>query len=131
MVQTKEGLRPPHCTYSERGRLINDLHETLVSKGIMADLGQAYSVFKSVKPRAHHTYFLATGHIEFLAIGHIETPIAEIVAVPIDDLANRTFASAPIARMMNRFALEHLTRNFSLYLRETKDGAIHTIMIRI
>jgi flavin reductase (DIM6/NTAB) family NADH-FMN oxidoreductase RutF len=123
MVQTKEGLRPPHCTHSERGRLINDLHETLVSKGIMADLGQAYSLFESVKPRAHFTYFLATGHIE--------TPIAEIVAVPIDDLANRTFASAPIARMMNRFALEHLTRNFSLYLGDTEDGAIHTITTRI
>ncbi|MEH6644657.1 flavin reductase family protein [Sulfitobacter sp.] len=64
MVQTVDGLQPSHCTHSERGRLINDLRETLVSKGIVAEPGQAYSVFESVKPRAHHTYFLATGHIE-------------------------------------------------------------------
>lgn len=122
MVQTADGLRPPHCTHSERGRLINDLRETLVSRGIVADLGQAYSVFESVKPRAHFTYFLATGHIE--------TPTDGIVAVPIADLTNQTFASAPIARMMTRFALEQRTRNFALYLGDTEDGAIHTATTR-
>lgn len=123
MVQTKCGLRPPQCTHTERGRLINDLRETLVSKGIVADLGQAYSVFESVKPRTHYTYFLATGHIE--------TPTADVVAVPIADLANQTFASAPIARMMTRFALEQQTRNFALYLGDTEDGAIHNTTTRM
>jgi len=123
MVRTAEGLRPPHCTHIERGRLINELRETLVSKGIAADLGQAYSVFESAKPRAHYTYFLATGHIK--------TPNADIIAVPIADLANQTFASAPIARMMTRFALEHQTRNFALYLGDTEDGAIHTATTRM
>lgn len=118
LVQTKDGLRPPHCTHSERGRLINDLRETLVSKGIVADLGQVYSIFESVKPRAHYAYFLATGHIA--------TPSTDIVAVPIAGLANQTFTSAPIAQMMTRFALEQQTRNFALYLGDTEDGAIHS-----
>jgi flavin reductase (DIM6/NTAB) family NADH-FMN oxidoreductase RutF len=123
MVQTADGLRPPQCSHSERGRLINDLRSTLVSKGIVAELGQAYSIFESVKPRAHYTYFLATGHIE--------TPTAGIVAVPIAELANQTFASAPIAQMMTRFALEQQTRNFSLYLGDTEDGAIHNATTRM
>ena len=123
MVQTADGLRPPHCTHSERGRLINDLRETLVRRGIVADLGQAYSVFESTKPRAHYTYFLATGHIE--------TPTDGIVAVPIADLADQTYASAPIARMMTRFALEQQTRNFALYLGDTEDGAIHSSTTRM
>lgn len=123
MVQTVGGLRPPHRTHSERGRLINDLRETLVCKGIVADLGQAYSVFESVKPHAHYAYFLARGHIE--------KPTAGIVAVPIADLASQTFASAPVSRMMTRFALEQQTRNFALYLGDTEDGAIHNATTRM
>ena len=122
MVVTKDGLRPPHCTHTERGRLINDLRDTLIAKGIDANLGQAYSVFESVAPRAHNTYFLATGHIK--------TPNSGIVAVPIADLAQQSFASAPIARMMSRFALEQQTRTFGLYLGDTEEGATHHSTLR-
>lgn len=117
MVQTKDGLRPPHCAHMERGRLINDLRDTLITAGIEADLGQAYSVFESNAPRVQYSYFLATGHLTAQAPG--------IVAVPIADLTKQTFASAPIARMMTRFALEHQTRNFSLYVGSSEEGATH------
>lgn len=123
MVQTKDGLRPPQCTHTERGRLINDLRDTLIGKGIRADLGQAYSVFESKNPRTHSTYFLATGHIE--------TASAEIIAVPIAELENQTFTSTPIGRMMTRFALEQQSRNFALYLGDTEDGAIHNATTRM
>ena len=117
MVQTEEGLRPPHCSHTERGRLINDLRTTLESKGITAEIGQAYSVFEGSKPRAHYTYFLATGQMIK------QSP--DIIAVPIADLPNQKFTSAPIARMMTRFALEQRSRNFSLYLGDTEDGVLH------
>ena len=123
MVQTKDGLRPPQCTHTERGRLINDLRDTLISKGIRADLGQAYSIFESKKPRTHSTYFLATGHIE--------TASAEVIAVPIAELESQAFANAAIGRMMTRFALEQQTRNFALYLGDTEDGAIHNATTRM
>lgn len=123
MVQTEDGLRPPQCTQTERGRLINDLRDTLVSLGIEAKLGQAYSVFESTIPRAHHTYFLATGHLK--------TPDANVVAVPIVGLGQQAFASPPIARMMQRFALEHQTRNFAFYLGSSEEGATHTSQTRM
>lgn len=127
MVQTEDGLRPPQCTHTERGRLITDLQETLSSKGITAELGQAYSVFDSAKPRSHYTYFLATG---FLGTGALTEASPEIVAVPIAQLPAQRFATPSIARMMGRFALEQQTRNFSLYLGDTEDGAIHTASTR-
>lgn len=122
MVQSKDGLRPPQCTHTERGRLINDLRDTLANKGITAELGQAYSVFESTKPRAHHTYFLATGQLT--------APSSDVIAVPIAELPDRTFATPAIGRMMTRFALESQTRNFALYLGDTEDGAIHNLMAR-
>lgn len=123
MVQTKDGLRPPQCTHTQRGRLINDLRDTLISKGIRADLGQAYSVFESKNPRTQSTYFLATGHIEAAS--------AEVIAVPIAELESQTFANAAIGRMMTRFALEQQTRNFALYLGDTEDGEIHNATTRM
>lgn len=117
MVRDKEGLRPPQCTHTERGRLIDDLRATLVAAGIDATLGQAYSVFENAAPRSHATYFLADGQIT--------TPAPGVELVPIADLAQQRFASAPIARMMQRFAQERQTGDFSLYLGDTEDGATH------
>ncbi len=117
MVRTDDGLRPPHCTHTERGRLVTDLREALLSKGISAELGPAYSVFDSAKPRTHHTYFLATGKAR-------NAP-PDIVAIPTADLPQQTFASPAIGRMMTRFALESRTRNFALYLGDTEEGAVH------
>ena len=119
MVRTADGLWPPHSTHMERGRLIDDLRGTLAQKGIMAKLGQVYSVFDSAAPRTHHTYFLAKGRIV--------APSPDIVAVQVADLPQQNFATAPIGRMMIRFALESRTRNFALYLGDTEEGAIHAI----
>ena len=117
LVQDTDGLRPPQCTHQQRDLLINELRNTLQASGIKATLGQAYSVFESMTPRSHSTYFLAEGEII--------TPAPDIVSIPIADLAQQRFASAPIARMMQRFAQERRTGDFSLYLGDTEDGATH------
>ena len=117
LVKTPQGLRPPQCTHSDRGRLINDLRDTLAQKGITATLGQAYSVFEGTKSREHHTYFLATGALD--------TPSDDIIAMPVSALAEQTYTTPAIDRMMTRFALESLTRDFALYLGDTETGAIH------
>ncbi|WP_298803583.1 flavin reductase family protein [uncultured Lentibacter sp.] len=122
MVQTNAGLHPPQCAHKDRGRLIEDLQETLAQNGIEAELGQAYSVFESHKPRAQHSYFLASGRLR--ESGN------DIRRIPISRLPEQQFSSPAIARMMTRFALESQTRVFGLYLGTTEDGSIHDPMKR-
>ena len=117
LVQTPDGLRPPHSSDTTRQHLIAGLKTSLTQAGITAELGQVYSVFDSAQPREHHSYFLATGRIT--------TPNTDIVAVPIPDLSRQHFASPAIARMMTRFALEARSRNFALYLGDADEGAVH------
>lgn len=118
LEQTPNGFRPPQCSHSDRGRLINTLQNTLADIGIVAQLGHAYSVFESTQTREHHTYFLGTGSV---------TATGDIVAVPTSDLAGLTYTTPAIARMMTRFAQEARTRNFAFYLGDTEDGAIHDL----
>ncbi|HSF90621.1 MAG TPA: flavin reductase family protein [Paracoccaceae bacterium] len=119
LVRTEDGFRPPQSTHADRGRLITELQDTLAGKGITAELGQAYSVFEGDKTRAHQAYFLATGSVT--------QPSADIVSVPINDLPQLAYTTPAIGRMMNRFALEARTRNFSLYLGNTENGAVHDL----
>jgi len=117
LEQTSDGLRPPLCEHTDRGRLIADLCDTLTAKGISAHLGQAYSVYEDIKTREHHTYFLALGQIAHTS--------ADIVAVPISSLPHQKYTTPAIGRMMTRFALESRTRDFALYLGDTETGAVH------
>jgi len=123
LQRTAEGLAPLSCTHADRGALLDHLRETLVSMGVTATLGQAYSVFDDAGGRTHHSYFLAQGRQT--------TPHADVLAVPIDDLPTKTFASPALKTMMLRFATEARSRTFGLYFGDTERGAVHAPTDRI
>ncbi|MCX8955324.1 flavin reductase family protein [Ruegeria sp. NA] len=120
LEKTEAGFRPPQVTLSDRQDLRNSLVQNLTAKGVDARLGVAYSVYDDAN--THHVYILASApslprHGTFQAIA-------------IKDLATLPYASAPIATMMARFALESRTRNFSLYLGDAQRGDVHSLSER-
>ena len=117
LERTASGWRAPHTIHKDRARPLQNLRDALAARGINAALGQAYSVFEDTKTRTHHTYFLATGQIAH--------PDPDVVAVPISELADLTYATPAMAKMMARFALERQTRSFGFYLGDMEQGDVH------
>lgn len=122
LEQTPEGYRPPQVISEDRGRLRQNLKIELMTRGIDARLGQAYSVFDDRENRAHYAYILAKSS---------EVAIVEpLVLVPIHDLASLPYSTPAIASMMARFALEARTGDFALYLGDTLRGDVHALQKR-
>lgn len=122
LEQTPQGFRPPQSIQSDRRLMLSGLRDMLAARGIMAELGQAYSVFDDPDSRQHHSYFLASG---------IVTDASGLRAIPLQDLATLPYTTPAIAQMMTRYAQEARTRSFALYIGGTEHGDLHRLLERI
>lgn len=118
LEDTGTGLRPPRLILSERGNVRAALSEHLARHGLEVRLGKAYSIFDDRASDEHFTYFLAQAS-RLPASGPLRP-------VPIAELASQRYISRPHATMLTRFALEHATRDFGLYVGDDRGGDIHS-----
>ena len=87
--------------------------------GIEVDLVHVYSIFTDRGNGSRYTYLTArTGD---------NAPDAFGTFVPLAQINDIDFADPALASMMNRFALEHRNRSFSLYVGDESRGDIHTL----
>lgn len=119
LEKTPEGFRPPQIDRFDHGQLRRDLCDHLASRGLVIDLGSAYSVFDDQQSQTHHAYYLATNSAA--------STNDDLIAVPINDLTSLSYANPAIADMMARFATESRTRSFSLYIGDTQHGDVHAL----
>lgn len=123
LERTADGYRPPEVAVPDHASLRSTLAAELVNRGLSAELGPVYSVFDSKEPAVHFAYLLATASAV--------TPSSDLEAVPIDRLHEVPFGSRAVASMMARFATEHRTRTFTLYLGDCERGSIHQQQERV
>jgi flavin reductase (DIM6/NTAB) family NADH-FMN oxidoreductase RutF len=119
LEQTPSGLRPPQLALGERVRVRAALGNWLAGAGHRVTLGQAYSVFDQRETGVTFTYFLAQAESRVTGgLGH---------HVPIEKLADQQFVSNAHAEMLRRFAIEHETQSFGLYVGEEIEGEVHNL----
>lgn len=123
LEQTPKGYRLPQCTAADHASLRGSLSCDLDRRGVTAQLGPVFSIFDDPRSRTHFAYLLARA--SGVASG------CRLEAVPISDLPKLAYASPAIARMLERFAQEATTRNFSLYLGNTLAGETHQVNERV
>lgn len=104
----------PQIALKDRGQLRGELAQYLADAGLTAELGQVYSVYTD--GAVHHTYLLAQ------ADPSSEPNTGKFIA--IDQLHRVKFSSAHHS-MMTRFALEHRTQSFGLYVGDATGGDVH------
>ena len=113
---TSEGLRPPQIEIQDQSQLRGLLRSHLATAGYATQLGAAYSVFDS--GQAHFVYILAS-------LAEPPSRAGRLTAVPLNALADATFATPSITSMMSRFATESRQGDFSLYLGTAETGDVH------
>jgi flavin-dependent trigonelline monooxygenase, reductase component len=116
---TPNGYRLPECNVPDHGSLRSCLQNALADRGVTSELGPVFSVFDEPETRTHFAYLLARASSVNLD--------CRLEAVPAEELAELSYASSALARMMERFSLEARTRNFSLYLGDALAGATHQL----
>ncbi|MBE1283666.1 MAG: flavin reductase [Rhodobacteraceae bacterium] len=117
LQDTPHGLAPPQLDVQGRAGVRDSLGAHLNGLGLNIMLDRAYSVFDDQSAGVHYTYFLARAEDD--------TTPASARYVPITDLPNQTFCSPAHASMLTRFALEHQTQSFGLYVGDEHGGDIH------
>lgn len=117
--RTPQGYRLPECAVPDHAALRRQIRRTLESQGVKAELGPVYSVFDDAGSGTHHAYLLARASDV--------SSNSPLVAVPVSDLGSLTYATPALAHMMQRFAAEARTRDFSLYLGDASVGATHQL----
>lgn len=117
LQETTEGLRLPHIPLAANRGVREALKAHFAQAGVPLDIGQVYSIYEGRTDGTAFTYFIASSmHGTAGGLGRY---------VPIDRLDQQRFAHAAEAVMLRRFALEHRTRAFGLYLGDDDDGEIH------
>lgn len=110
------GLCPPQLRLDNSARIRVTLAEWLQDKGLGLTLGNTYSIFDNVQSGDHFTYFRATASdANDHGLGRY---------YPITQLPNIEFVSSAHASMFKRFALEHQTQSFGLYLGDESEGKL-------
>lgn len=116
--ETEAGLCPPEIVLSDRARIRVALREHLEELGLIVTLHAVYSVFDNPEAGEFLTFFRASAPAHVPVSGHIWLPIVE--------LSNVTAPNAATRQMLHRFALEHQTQSFGLYIGDTAEGDVHT-----
>lgn len=109
------GLRPPQFEFQAQGNLRAALEARLPDS---VRLGSAYSIFDDRPTNTHYTCFLAQAPQDCALEGRL---------VSIDDITGLTFETPAISALCKRFALEHSTRDFTLYVGDEASGERHEI----
>ena len=116
LEETAEGLRPPQVRITSRDRARTALLEHFAEQGLSMRLEQAFAIF-DMPDGAHFTYFRATAETsEVGGLGRF---------VPLSELDTAEFISQAHRTMLLRFAAEHKTRHFGLYVGDAETGNLH------
>ena len=81
-------------------------------------MDKAYSIFDDTADDEHFTYFLGR------AASRATCGLGRYV--PIARLTEQRYVSSAHAAMMARFALEHETQSFGLYVGDERRGDVHS-----
>ena len=119
LEKTAQGYRLPQCIVPDHSRLRDSLQKDLAGRGVEADFGSVFSVFDNQEEGVHYAYLLART-LNVASECRLE-------AVSLTGLAGLSYAASTTARMMERFADEARTRNFSLYLGDALRGDTHRL----
>ncbi|MYA87616.1 MAG: flavin reductase family protein [Boseongicola sp. SB0662_bin_57] len=115
LEMTPGGMRPPQFEFEAPGNLRAAMEARLPGT---VRLGSAYSIFDDRPTNTHYTCFLAQATQDCALEGRL---------VPIGDITGLTFETPAIAALCKRFALEHSTRDFTLYVGDEASGERHEI----
>lgn len=107
----------PAVPLRDRRGARQSLAEHLQMLGVTATLGPVFAIYDDSGEGVHH--IVLRGH----ARGRNET--TPLTAVPLAALAELHTVSAAEASMLRRFAREHETRNFGLYIGDAERGEVH------
>ncbi|MGH1483636.1 MAG: flavin reductase family protein [Geminicoccales bacterium] len=119
LEDTEHGLRPPQLEVGDRSNVRQALDEHLAGRGLEVALGCAYSVFEDRSSGIRYTYFRArAANAETGGLGTF---------MPIADLTAAAFVSKGHASMLARYALEHQTQDFGLYVGDESGGDVHSL----
>ena len=114
--EQEAGMCPPQLQLESPARIRATLEGWLASKGFDLKLGNAYSIFDVAESGDHFTYFRAEA-----TNSNISGPGRYY---PITDLPELDFVSPAHAYMLKRFAVEHQTQSFGLYLGDEREGEL-------
>ncbi|MEM7529716.1 MAG: flavin reductase family protein [Pseudomonadota bacterium] len=123
LQETPNGLRLPTRSLSSRDQVRSAVTAMFGDAGMQIDLGPAYAVFDDRALGLRHVYFL--GKPQNAATSGLGT------WHPVGDLADASFADRSTAAMLSRFAEEHRTRTFGLYIGDDGRGDIAPLQERM
>lgn len=109
-----QGLCTPQLLLDSPARVRATLVDWLVGKGFELTLGNTYSIFDDFASGDHFTYFRTE------ATDAMERELGRYF--PIAELPGLDFVSAAHASMLERFALEHKSQSFGLYIGDEREG---------
>lgn len=125
LLQRKEGrLEVPEISLESGARVREALQSQLSDRGTEIAVGRAYSVFTDRVTNCQCTYFLAT----FASQAGNPNPPDTCELVPIASLKDQALVPGPQTIMLHRFALEHETQAFTLYVGDETAGDTHPIV---
>lgn len=101
---------------------LDTLQDHLNAMGIVARLGQVYSVFQDQQAGQEHCYYLAQ-------LDPHRSNVA-LTAVEQGDLCQRPLNNPAIASMVKRYLSEVKSGGFSLYLGDEERGDLHDLNLR-
>ena len=93
------------------------LTDWLTAQGFQLTLGNTYSIFEDARANSHHTFFRAA------AVDSNTHGLGQYL--PVDDIPDLQFISPAIQSMLERFAFEHRSRSFGLYLGDEHEGDLY------
>lgn len=113
-----DGFRPPRIDVDLPVGQRERLAQALGARGVAAEIRQVYSAWTDGEGRSF-TYFLAAARGAAAPHG--------AKWVPVDALPELAWASPAVAQMMQRFARETRTRDFTLYIGGAERGDVHPL----
>lgn len=116
LLQSGSGYALPQVVVERRGLLRDALSTRLEVLGLKVELAQVYSIYDRAEIGEHHTCFRATCHDGLPAEGRF---------VPINQLSELSFSVPGQSATLKRYAMEHQTGLFGLYVGDVDGGDIH------
>lgn len=117
LTEEEAGFGLPQFALEQPVGMRAALIEWLANLGFRLEVGDTYSIFEDAKKASHHTFFRAKAcNANSCGIGHYRS---------IEEISQLQFASPAIQSMLERFAFEHQSRSFGLYLGDEHEGDLY------
>ncbi len=119
LEETPNGLRPPQMPLKDKDQIRQAFGDHLAVHGLNAKIGRAYSIFENRSSGDHFTYYLAK------SVGQPKSSLGTWVS--LSDLDGAKYHSHAHGVMLKRYAFEHSTRDFRLYIGTEHGGEHHEV----